>query len=89
MEPDTFEPTGSQFDSVFMDDKTNELIIREFMTHCYKSGEGKPAKSIFFCASQRHAKFMKKIFGKLFPYLSSDVQAITSNMSRAEDEVKI
>ena len=88
VEPDDFEPTGSQFDSVFMDNKTNELIIREFMSHCYKSDEGIPAKSIFFCASQRHAKFMKKMFGKMFPYLSSDVQAITSSMSRAEDEVK-
>lgn len=88
VDPDTFEPTGSQFDRVFMDDRTNELIIREFMSHCYKSDEGKPAKSIFFCASQRHAKFMKEMFGKLFPYLSSDVQPITSSIYRTEDEVK-
>ncbi|MBM4241841.1 MAG: DEAD/DEAH box helicase [Euryarchaeota archaeon] len=88
IDPETFEPTGSQFDRVFMDDRTNELIIREFMALCYKSDEGKPTKSIFFCASQRHAKFMKAMFGTLFPYLSSEVQAITSSMSRAEDEVK-
>ena len=54
---------------------------------CYKSGEGKPCKTIFFCASQRHAQHMKNIFGQLFPNLSSDVQVITSNMSRSEDEV--
>lgn len=88
VDPETFEPTGSQFDRVFMDNKTNELIVREFMANCYKSDEGKPAKSIFFCASQRHAKLMKAMFGMLFPYLSSDVQVITSSMSRAEDEVK-
>ncbi|MDP2766561.1 MAG: helicase-related protein, partial [Candidatus Methanoperedens sp.] len=74
-------------DKVFMDDKTNELIIREFMNLCYKSDEGKPCKTIFFCASRRHAQHMKDIFGKLFPNLSSDVQVITSNMDRAEDEV--
>lgn len=86
--PDYVEYTGAQFDKVFMDDKTNELIIREFMNICYKSDEGKPCKSIFFCASRRHAQHMKNIFGKLFPNLSNDVQVITSNMDRAEDEVK-
>lgn len=85
--PDYVEYTGAQFDKVFMDDKTNELIICEFMSLCYKSDEGKPCKSIFFCASRRHAQHMKNIFGKLFPNLSSDVQVITSNMDRAEDEV--
>lgn len=88
VEPETFEPTGSQFDRVFMDDKTNELVIREFMQNCYKSDEGKPCKSIFFCASQRHANLMKNIFGRIFPHLGNEVQVITSSMSRADDEVK-
>ena len=85
--PEAVEFHGSQFDRIFMDDKTNEIIIREFMNQCYKSDEGKPCKSIFFCASQRHAKHMKRIFGRLFPKLSNDVQVITSEMARAEDEV--
>ncbi len=88
LNPEGVTFTGSEFDRIFMDDKTNELIIRRFMERCYKSDEGKPAKSIFFCASQRHAKHMKKIFTKLFPNLSSDVQVITSEMDRAEDEVR-
>ncbi len=88
LDPEVTEFTGSQFDHVFMDDKTNELIIREFIYMCYKSNEGKPCKSIFFCASQRHAKHMKKIFGKVFPLLSNEVQVITSDMDRAEDEVR-
>lgn len=88
VDPEIVEFSGSQFDRVFMDDKTNEVIVSEFMNHCYKSDEGKPCKSIFFCASQRHARHMKKIFGKLFPKLSSDVQVITSIMDRAEDEVR-
>lgn len=88
LNPEEVEFTGSQFDRVFMDDKVNELIIREFMNICYKSDEGKPCKSIFFCASQRHAKRVKKIFGKAFPMLSNDVQVITSEMDRSEDEVR-
>ena len=87
LDPDKTEFTGSQFDKVFMDDKTNALIILEFMKLCYKSCEGKPCKTIFFCASRRHAQQMKDIFSQLFPNLSSDVQVITSNMDRAEDEV--
>ena len=87
-DPDTLEYTGAQFDRVFMDDKTNELIIREFLNHCYRSDEGKPCKTIFFCASQGHARKMKDIFGKVVPNLSNDVQVITSSMTRSDDEVK-
>ena len=88
IDPNSTYFDGPQFDKIFMDDKTNELIIREFMNSCYKSDEGKPCKTIFFCASQRHAKHMKNIFGKVYPKLSSDVQVITSDMARSEDEVK-
>ena len=86
--PEEAEFTGSDFDRVFMDDKTNEVIIREFISSCYKSDEGKPCKSIFFCASQRHAQHMKRIFGIIVPNLSNEVQVITSEMYRADDEVK-
>jgi len=86
--PEEAEYTGSDFDRVFMDDKTNEVIIREFMNSCYKSDEGKPCKTIFFCASQRHAEHVKRIFGVIAPNLSNDVQVITSQKYRADDEVK-
>lgn len=85
--PDTFEPTGSEFDRVFMDDNTNALIIKIFMETCYKSDEGKPTKSIFFCASRNHAEHMKNMFIDLFPKFSNEVQVITSNMARSDDEV--
>ncbi|MBU0459233.1 MAG: DEAD/DEAH box helicase family protein, partial [Nanoarchaeota archaeon] len=39
---------GSSFAKVFMDDKTNELVVREFMKRCYRSDEGKPAKQSSF-----------------------------------------
>jgi type I restriction enzyme R subunit len=88
LNPEEVEFAGSEFDKVFMDDKTNEVIIREFLNICYRSDEGKPCKSIFFCASQKHAKHMKRIFGVVVPNLSNDVQVITSEMSRSDDEVK-
>jgi len=78
---------GSSFARVFMDDKTNELVIREFMNRCYKSDEGKPAKTIFFCANVEHAKHIKRIFTRLFPALGSDVQIIISEIYRYTDEI--
>ena len=87
IDPDKVELTGPQFDKVFMDEKTNDLVIITFMEQCYKSDDGKPAKSIFFCSSQKHAKSMKEEFDKFYPSLSSEVQVITSDMYRADDEV--
>ncbi|WP_269849475.1 hypothetical protein [Methanosarcina horonobensis] len=58
--PEELELEGAEFDQIFMDDKTNELIIHEFMRLCYKSDEGLPCKTIFFCASIDHAVHMKK-----------------------------
>lgn len=78
---------GSSFAKVFMDDKTNELVVREFLNRCYKSDEGKPAKTIFFCANINHAKHIKKIFNKLDPKLSNDVQVIVSEYYRYTDEI--
>ncbi len=86
--PEEAEFTGSEFDRVFMDDKTNEVIVREYLNSCYRSDDGKPCKSIFFCASQRHAKHLKRIFGIVIPSISNDVQVITSEMYRSDDEVK-
>jgi len=87
-DPDRAEFMGSQFDNIFMDDMTNAIVIHEFMAQCYRSDEGKPCKTIFFCASKRHANHVKEVFGKLYPDISNDVQVITSSMYRANDEVK-
>ena len=78
---------GSSFAKVFMDNKTNELIVREFLNRCYKSDEGKPAKTIFFCVNIDHAKHIKRIFNKLDPKLSEDVQPIVSEDYRYTDEI--
>ena len=78
---------GSSFARVFMDDKTNELVVREFLNRCYKSDEGKPAKTIFFCANVSHAKHIKGVFNRLDPTLGNDVQIIISEIYRYTDEI--
>jgi len=87
VDPEHVEVSGRQFDSVFMDDKTNELIVREFLNRCYRSEDNLPCKTIFFCASQKHAKHLKKIFHKIVPKLSNNVQVIVSEYYRSQDEV--
>ena len=86
-DPEHVELSGASFARVFMDDKTNELVVREFMNRCRRSDEGKPAKTIFFCASVAHAKHIKKIFGRLYPGLGGDVQTIVSKDYRYLDEL--
>ncbi len=79
---------GARFEKYFTDSKTNELIIHEFIDRCYKSDDGQPAKTIFFCASVKHAESLKIIFDKLYPTLSKEVRVITSDRTRYMDEVK-
>ncbi|MFH1979176.1 MAG: DEAD/DEAH box helicase family protein, partial [Patescibacteria group bacterium] len=86
-DPEHFETPGSKFERLFTDEKTNELIISEFMERCYKSG-GRPCKTIFFCASVKHAESLELIFQKLYPTLAKDVKVIVSNRARYMDEVK-
>ena len=87
-EPEKFQTPGSKFEKLFTDQKTNELIIREFIDRCYKSDDKRPCKSIFFCASVRHAEALEMLFQKLYPTLAKDVKVITSDKSRYMDEVK-
>jgi type I restriction enzyme, R subunit len=85
--PEEFQTPGSKFEKFFTDEKTNELIVSEFMDRCYKSG-GRPCKTIFFCASVKHAESLELIFQKLYPMLAKDVKVIVSNRARYMDEVK-
>ncbi|VVB77944.1 Type III restriction enzyme, res subunit [uncultured archaeon] len=87
-EPEKFQTPGSKFEKFFTDEKTNELIIREFIDRCYKSDDNRPCKSIFFCASVRHAEALEILFQRLYPTLAKDVKVITSDKSRYMDEVK-
>jgi len=87
-DPEYMMLPGASFAKVFMDDKTNELVVREFLNRCKKSDDGKPAKTIFFCANTDHAEYLKTIFNKLQPNLGKNVQVIISKYYRYIDELR-
>ena len=86
--PEDFEAPGARFEKFFTDERTNELIVSEFMDRCYKTDDLVPCKTIFFCASVKHAESLKKIFEKLYPNLAKEVRVITSDKARYMDEVR-
>jgi len=87
-DPDHFKSPGTRFEKYFTDKKTNELIVMEFMNRCYKTEDDKPCKTIFFCASVKHAERIDDVFRKLYPYVASeDVRVIVSEKDRYMDEV--
>lgn len=85
--PEKLELPGTRFERRFTDKKTNEVIIKEFMDRCYKSSEGLPCKTIFFCASVKHAESLKDIFDRLYPNLAKTARVVTSDRARYMDEV--
>lgn len=86
--PEKTELPGSKFEKLFTDQKTNELIISEFMERCYKSDDKRPCKTIFFCASVKHAEALELLFQKLYPTIAKDVKVITSDRYLYMEEVK-
>jgi type I restriction enzyme, R subunit len=87
-DPEKTELPGSRFEKYFTDKKTNELILREFMSRCYKTLDDVPCKTIFFCASRKHAEALKDLFDKIYPNLAKTARVITSDKTRYMDEVK-
>jgi type I restriction enzyme, R subunit len=87
-DPDHFQVPGTRFAKYFTDKMTNDLIIQEFMSRCYKTEDDKPCKTIFFCSSVKHSEELKKRFDKLYPNLCDDVSVIVSNKDRYMDEVE-
>ena len=87
-DPDHFKSPGTRFEKYFTDKKTNELIVMEFMNRCYKTENDKPCKTIFFCASVKHAERIEDVFKKLYPNIAAeDVKVIVSERDRYMDEV--
>jgi type I restriction enzyme R subunit len=87
-DPEKAELPGSRFERYFTDAKTNELILSEFMDRCYKTPDEIPCKTIFFCASVKHAESLKSLFDKMYPTLAKTARVITSDRTRYMDEVK-
>ncbi|MBS3077007.1 DEAD/DEAH box helicase family protein, partial [Candidatus Pacearchaeota archaeon] len=87
-DPDSFEMPGARLFKNFIDKKTNELIVTEFMNRCYRDEAGRPCKTIFFCVNVKHAQALKKVFDELYPKFSSeDVDVIVSSYDRYMDAV--
>ncbi len=74
--PEEFQTPGSRFERYFTDKRTNELIVKEFIDRCYKTDDGIPCKTIFFCASVKHAESLRKVFHELHPNLAKEVRVI-------------
>ncbi len=87
VDPKGLQLTGSEFARLFKDNKTNDLIVKYFIEHCYTSEDDLPCKTIFFCYNQEHADDIKDAFERVFPHLSSHVQVITSDKYRVSDEI--
>ncbi|MFH1311430.1 MAG: DEAD/DEAH box helicase family protein [Nanoarchaeota archaeon] len=86
--PEELELPGSRFEKYFTDRRTNELILKEFMDRCYKTPNGTPCKTLFFCASVKHAESLKRLFDELYPLLAKTARVITSDRTRYMDEVR-
>jgi len=86
--PNEFQTPGARFEKLFTDTRTNELIVREFIERGYKTDDKIPCKTIFFCASVKHAESLKNIFDRLYPNLAREVRVITSDRTRYMDEVR-
>jgi type I restriction enzyme R subunit len=88
-DPEHFEVPGKRFVKYFTDEKTNELIVREFLNRCYKDESGKHCKTIFFCVNVEHAKALERTFRKISPKLTDkDVSVIVSSRDYYMNEVE-
>lgn len=75
---------GSQLEKQVINKGTNTLIVREFMEECIKDSNGVlPGKTIFFCASQKHARRIEEIFDNLYPQYKGELaKVLVSDDSR-------
>ncbi|MEJ1296572.1 MAG: DEAD/DEAH box helicase family protein [Candidatus Sedimenticola sp. (ex Thyasira tokunagai)] len=75
---------GGQLEKQVVNRGTNALIVKEFMEECIKDNNGVlPGKTIFFCATQAHARRMEGIFDKLYPQYKGELaKVLVSDDSR-------
>lgn len=77
---------GSDLERRVTNSGTNDALVKEFMAKCRKDATGKPAKTIIFAMSHRHAIKIWKSFNRLYPDLQRRglAEVIESQMERAE-----
>ena len=68
---------GSQLEKQVINKGTNALIVSQFMEECIKDSNGVlPGKTIFFCASQKHARRIEEIFDTLYPQYKGELAKV-------------
>lgn len=59
---------GTEIEKTVINKGTNALIVREFMEECIKDSNGVlPGKTIFFCATMKHARRIEELFDAFYP----------------------
>ncbi len=75
---------GSELEKSVTNKGTNALIVKEFMEECIKDPDGVlPGKTIFFCATIKHARRIEELFDSLYPeYKGELAKVLVSDDSR-------
>ncbi len=86
VELDELNFDGSDIEKGFINQGTNDAMVREFMDKCRKDVRGLPHKTIIFAVSHAHAKRLYESFNRLYPELQRQGMAeiIDSHMERAD-----
>lgn len=86
VELDELNFDGSDIEKGFINQGTNDAMVREFMDKCRKDVRGLPHKSIVFSVSHAHAKRLYESFNRLYPELQRQgmTEIIDSHMERAD-----
>ena len=84
IDPDELDFEGTDLERKVTNHGTNRRIIEEFWNESLKDESGvTPGKTIFFCASMKHANTMKKLFDDMYPQFGGHLsEVLTSKMER-------
>ena len=68
---------GTELEKSVINKGTNALIVREFMEESIKDDSGVlPGKTIFFCATMKHARRMEELFDAFYPEYKGELAKV-------------
>lgn len=68
---------GTELEKSVINKGTNALIVREFMEESLKDANGVlPGKTIFFCATMKHARRMEELFDAFYPEYKGELAKV-------------
>lgn len=68
---------GTELEKSVINKGTNALIVREFMEESIKDANGVlPGKTIFFCATMKHARRMEELFDAFYPEYKGELAKV-------------